>query len=356
MPRSVSAPHTRARRGRETAHGGHHAVDGYRQAAEDRQGADGSGGAGIEFQGNAYSLFQTAIVLEDKVRERTARLETALRDLETTNHQLTSAKRQTETAQTRLMEAIESISEGFVLFDRDDRLVLCNTRFIEFWSGVRDIREVVKPGVSFRELSRWTVENGLVASLDGDPEAWLRDRLYRHSNPSDPTVVHLVGGRWLQIRERLTQDGGIVGIYMDITEVKLDEQRRRERELAEKSMLLQSTLDHLVQGVSVFDHQFKLVAWNDRFLELLDLPEWLVRGGASFHDYVRYRSARGDYDEDSESAIALRIEQTRRHCRQKQSRCCTTAPFSRYAAIRCREVVSSRPIPTSRSASWPPAS
>ncbi len=113
---------------------------------------------GIDIQGNAYSLFQTAIVLEDKVRERTRRLETALRELEKSNHDLSTAKLQTETAQTRLMEAIESISEGFILFDRDDALVLCNTRFIEFWSGARDIREVVRPGISFRDTL--TVDGG----------------------------------------------------------------------------------------------------------------------------------------------------------------------------------------------------
>lgn len=267
---------------------------------------------GIDFQGNAYSLFQTAIALEDKVRERTRRLETALHDLERTNQQLSESKQQTETAQTRLMEAIESISEGFALYDRDDRLVLCNSRFIEFWSGGRTIREVVRPGVPFSEISRWTVENGIVATIDGDPEAWLCDRLYRHSNPTDPMVVRLTNGRWLQIHERPTQDGGIVGIYTDITEVKLDEQRRREQELAEKSVLLQSTLDHLMQGVSVFDKHCRLVAWNDRFLELLDLPEWLVRPGATYTDYVRYRSARGDYPEDSAQDVALRAEQVRR--------------------------------------------
>jgi signal transduction histidine kinase/CheY-like chemotaxis protein len=267
---------------------------------------------GIDFQGNAYSLFQTAIVLEDKVRERTRRLETALRELEKSNRELSIAKEQTETAQTRLMEAVESISEGFVHFDADDRLVLCNTKFLEFWSdGKRDIREVLRPGVSFREISRWTVETGLIVDVDGDPDEWLRGRLYRHSNPSDPHVVHLASGRWLQIRERQTWDGGTVGIYTDITAIKLDEQQRREQELAEKSILLQSTLDNLAQGVSVFDKHLRLVAWNERFVELLELPDWLVRPGASFQDYLRYRSARGDFGDDGETAIAIRMQHVR---------------------------------------------
>ena len=236
-----------------------HVLPRQHEAAEDRQGLDGPGRTRHRLPGNAYSLFQTATVLEDKVRERTRRLETALRELEKSNRELSIAKEQTETAQTRLMEAVESISEGFVHFDADDRLVLCNTKFLEFWSdGKRDIREVLRPGVSFREISRWTVETGLIVDVDGDPDEWLRGRLYRHSNPSDPHVVHLASGRWLQIRER-QRDGGTVGIYTDITAIKLDEQQRREQELAEKSILLQSTLDNLAQGVSVFDKHLGLL-------------------------------------------------------------------------------------------------
>ncbi len=266
---------------------------------------------GIDFQGNAYSLFQTAIVLEDKVRERTRRLESALRELERSNQALSLAKSQTEMAQTRLMEAVESISEGFVHFDADDRLVLCNTKFIEFWSGVADIRQVMRPGLPFRDLSRWTVEMGLV-EIDGDPEVWLRDRLYRHSNPSDPIIVRLTSGRWLQIRERQTRTGDTVGIYADITGIKLGEERRREQELAEKSILLQSTLDSLPQGVCVFDKLARLVAWNGRFEELLDLPDWLVRPGAAFEDYLRYRIERGDHGAETQTACVVRSEQIRR--------------------------------------------
>lgn len=88
---------------------------------------------GIDFQGNAYSLFQTAIVLEDRVIERTRTLEEALRKLEKAHRELGWAKAQTEAVRTRLTEAIESISEGFAHFDADDRLVLCNSKFLEFW-------------------------------------------------------------------------------------------------------------------------------------------------------------------------------------------------------------------------------
>lgn len=267
---------------------------------------------GIDFQGNAYSLFRTATVLEDKVRQRTHRLETALHELEQSNRALSLAKSQTETAQTRLMEAVGSISEGFIQFDADDRLVLWNAMFLELWSGIADIREIIRPGRSFREVSRWTVEHGLV-EVDGDPEDWLRDRLDRHIHPSEPILIRLTSGRWLQIRERHTRTGDIVGIYTDVTGIKLSEERRREQELAAKSVLLQSTLDNLSQGVCVFDSQARLVAWNNRFVDLLELPASLVHVGSSFEQYLRYRADRGDYGAEAHAAIAQRTEQILRH-------------------------------------------
>jgi|APTNR8051073442_1049403.scaffolds.fasta_scaffold03356_7 signal transduction histidine kinase/CheY-like chemotaxis protein len=263
---------------------------------------------GIDNQGNAYTLFQTAIVLEDKVRERTSRLETALRALEQSNRALSLAKSQTETAQIRLMEAVECISEGFVQFDADDRIVLCNTKFLELFAGASDIREVVRPGLPFSDLSRWTVQNGLV-DVNGDPEVWLQYRLDRHKTPSDPIIVRLTNGRWLQIRERQTRSGDMVSIYTDVTGIKLGEERRREQELAEKTVLLQSTLDNLSQGVSVFDKEARLVAWNDRFVDLLELPDWLARTDSTFDDYLRYRAERGDYGAEADTAIAYRTRQ-----------------------------------------------
>ena len=259
---------------------------------------------GINSQGNGFSLFQAAILLEDRVRERTRTLQGALRDLEDANRALSKAKAETEATQTRLMEAIETISEGFAQFDKDDTLVLCNSKFMELWPG---IEAIARPGVAFEDISRWTVAQGLVSPAVGDADEWVRARLRSHRSPNEPLVVPLTDGRWLQITERVTRDGGTVGIYTDISEIKRSEERRRERELAEKSVLLQSTLDNIVQGVSVFDKDRKLVAWNDRFVDLLDLPDWLARPGMLFSDYLRYRCEKGDYGSDGAHAVAVRL-------------------------------------------------
>ena len=99
----------------------------------------------IDFQGSAFSLFQTAIVLETKVRERTLELERTLHELERSNRDLARAKELAETVQARLAEAMISVNKELALFDGDDRLVMCNSKYLAFWPA---FSEQIVPGSS----------------------------------------------------------------------------------------------------------------------------------------------------------------------------------------------------------------
>lgn len=66
--------------------------------------------------------------------------------------------------------------------------------------------------------------------------------------------------------------------------------------------------------MSVFDRQSRLVAWNDRFVDLLELPGWLTQPGTGFADYLRYRIDRGDFGAETPAAMATQQERIR--CRQ----------------------------------------
>ena len=81
---------------------------------------------------------------------------------------------------------------------------------------------------------------------------------------------------------------------------------RRYREM------LGAGLDLLDQGVTVFDADLRMVAWNKAFLRLLDFPESLARAGGNFEDFIRYNAERGDYGPgDVEAQIAERLARAR---------------------------------------------
>jgi adenylate cyclase len=140
-----------------------------------------------------------------------------------------------------LLDALESISEGFSLYNADDRLVLCNRRYRELlYPG---IEETVVPGTSFERIIRAAAERGLIVDAIGHIDAWVEERLERHCNPRGPYLQRRSNGRWIQINERKTADGGTVTVYSDVTALK-----RSEAELADLVHKLQAARDQAMQA------------------------------------------------------------------------------------------------------------
>lgn len=222
-----------------------------------------------DLQGNAFSLFETAITLESKVQDRTRDLEAALDQLAATNAALAAAKEAADDAQRRLRDAIGSINEGFALFDADHRLVLCNQTYLGFWSSIADR---IVPGMTFTEIAEMMGRDGVARGALTAPDRWVSERLAQFQVLGGSHVQPLPDGRWIQINELRTSEGGIVGVYTDITDVKVEDARRRARELAEKGAILQATLDTIPQGVCVYDSERRLVAWNAALLAVMNLP------------------------------------------------------------------------------------
>jgi len=220
--------------------------------------------------GNAFSMFETAISLEAKVRDRTIELEDALGRLANANADLAKAHMAADATRMRLRDAIDSINEGFVLFDAEDRLVLFNEAYLGFWP---EIAGQVQEGMRFDEIAKLAAVHHRPPGSLVAPDRWVSDRLARHSVAAGGHVQALADGRWVQINELRTSEGGIVGIYTDITEVKAEDARDRARELAERNIVLQATLDNLSEGVCLFDAEGRLAAWNEALQRLLGLPE-----------------------------------------------------------------------------------
>jgi len=124
----------------------------------------------------------------------------------------------TVAADLRLRDAIETIPEAFVLWDADNRLVLCNSNF-QALHHLPD--EAVAAGTAYETVvaaGRKPIIRTTVANDDGQP-------------PGARTFeAQLDDGRWMHISERRTKDGGYVSVGTDITKIKLHEQRLVEGE------------------------------------------------------------------------------------------------------------------------------
>lgn len=211
--------------------------------------------SGVTRGNDPYAAFQHSVVLAEQVRERTDALNQAMAELKAGNHLLSEARLRAETAHQHLIDAIESISDAFVLFDQEQRIVLFNSRFRAFWTHSR-VR--IMAGMRLSEVRRLMTSTGLFSE---EPR----------STGDEQLLYRLHNGRWLQVSERPTREGGRVILFTDITEVKHSETLRREQAVAQKSHLLQRAVDNLSQGVAMVNAEGILELWNRRFLELSGL-------------------------------------------------------------------------------------
>ena len=120
-------------------------------------------------------------------------------------------------ARQMLENAIESMTEGFVMFDAEDRLVACNSRYRDFYRVSADL---IVPGARFEDIMREGAKRGQYMNVGEDSEAWLRHMVAWHRGNQPPMERLLPDGRWLRITERRMPDGGTVGIRTDITPMK----------------------------------------------------------------------------------------------------------------------------------------
>jgi len=228
----------------------------------------------------AYDLFQRSVTLEQEVRLRTRDLERALDLLNESNTRLSQASAEAETARNNLANAIETVQEGFAMFDANERMVLCNSRF---GKHMRDIHHLFKPGLRFEDYVRLVANSPYLALPEGEsPEGWAAYRMARHRDDRAVFNARMAGSRWLQVSEQRTPDGGTVVLQTDITDMIRLEREERERLLDDQARLIKATLEHLDQGVCIFDDRNRLVGWNGRAGELLNITATQFQLGTPF--------------------------------------------------------------------------
>ena len=154
--------------------------------------------------------------------------------------QLESNLQALKAARDQLIEPTEAMSEGFALWDAEDRLIRCNGRLRVL---LGPMKHEITLGMSFADFARLSYQR----VLGGNPQSldrWLADRRASHRDPRGPREMPLRDGCWLSISEFRTAEGGTVGIYTDITEAK-----RRQRAIEQGEQRLRATMNAVVDGI-----------------------------------------------------------------------------------------------------------
>ncbi|WP_309663860.1 response regulator [Tabrizicola sp.] len=121
------------------------------------------------------------------------------------------------TEQMRIWAAIEAIPDGFVLYDREERLLTCNQRYRDIYSASAP---AMQPGTRFEDILRYGLQSGQHLDAVGREDEWVAERLDQHRKASGVAEHQLSDGRWIRAHDHPTPDGGRVGLRVDITQLK----------------------------------------------------------------------------------------------------------------------------------------
>jgi PAS domain S-box-containing protein len=158
------------------------------------------------------------------------------------------------TSESQLTEAIDHMSEGFVIYGTDERLSLCNSRNLELYWETADLFE---PGIHIEDMLRAGASRGQYGDDIDDMEAWIAERLERFRNPDGVHVEKLSNGKWIQISERKTRDGRTIGVRTDITELM-----RREQALGASEEKFRSVMNVARDAIIAADRNGRIIVWN----------------------------------------------------------------------------------------------
>lgn len=225
-----------------------------------------------------------------------------------------------------LRDIFEHVCQGISYFDADLKLVCCNSLYLELldfptWMG--------SPGTPLSAFFEYNAKRGEYGP--GSPEKLVEDRL-ELARQFEPHAFERerLDGTILRVEGNPVTRGGFVTTYTDITSLRRSEaalkaandlleervQSRtavlaeREAELQRKTDMLETVLESVTNGITMFDREMRLTLINSRAAELLGLPGELCAPGTPMREIIRYKVLRGDYGEGEIDELTRRFLQS----------------------------------------------
>ncbi|NTT84487.1 hybrid sensor histidine kinase/response regulator [Tabrizicola fusiformis] len=197
-------------------------------------------------------------------------------------------------AERRLWDSINTIEDGFAVFDSNARLVAANRAYLAVFNGQR-----VEPGIGYAELLRVALQSGVVDLPPGGAEDWIAMMLSRwEGEVAEPIELMLQGGRWVRIADRRARDGDMVSLVLDITD----------------QMRIWAAIEAIPDGFVLFDREERLLTCNQRYRDTYHESAPAMVPGARFEDILRFGLSRGQHLDAigrEEEWLATRLAQHR---------------------------------------------
>lgn len=201
-----------------------------------------------------------------------------------------------------LQLTLDNAGRGIIRYDAEGRVLLFNRQALELLALPA---ELLAGGARITDVIRFQTERGDFIPDDGAAGmAGFNDtRIAEKAGDVFATGTYLrrtSSGRCLEISTHPLPDGGAVRTYSDVTAYV-----QAQSALSEKTRALQITLDSMIQGISAIDATGRLVFWNRRYQELLQLPEALLQERPTMDRVVRFQIERGDFGPNFERVDAV---------------------------------------------------
>jgi len=207
------------------------------------------------------------------------------------------------TVRQHLADAIDSLSDGVALFDKDERLIMYNQ---SYHLAVSRVISEFRIGMSFEEEIRSLHRRGFYVDVGDD---WIPNRLraFRALEPVEYRSRDILGrDLHIKVHHYRTRDGGTLLIREDITAG-----RKAEADLKSSRDLLRDALESIAAGVALFDKDERLVMWNSNYIGTRPQLGGFIRPGVAFTEVIRHLVGQGAYVAADEAWVNERVRRFR---------------------------------------------
>ena len=190
-----------------------------------------------------------------------------------------------ELTNARFTAALRHMSHGLCLFGPDKRVIVANARYAEIY---RLNEDQVKPGTALRDILQAREDNGTGFATNMD--SYLQVNVKQAAE-----IQRIADGRMISIKRQPMSNGGWLTTHEDVTAEKQNEKLIAEKaaELEVINTRFSTALSNMAQGLCMFDGEKRLTVWNDRYVELLGMPEHLLKVGTPLREILTDRVSRG---------------------------------------------------------------